>query len=291
MKLIKTFITGLRNSYHVAVNDSILLLIDQYGAESLGLTSQFITDYQTKVSSFKDAVNRPLASGVTVEVRNADKERDALFRYVRNVLTNIKFSPDAEVAALYPTIDAEILKIYPSSVRYEADHEEYAHIEGFIIDVNRTLSRHISKLGLADALTKLSNANKRFLEAFNSRNSEKQYRLDASALRTKVQQCYEYVVTTVNFYAMQSASTEEAVKEKCQTCQNFIVDVNNVISEYTLRQKQSQGGKKEDAGSGSGTGTAPNGGPMADNNSGDGQVKDELDNGTPIPGSGTSIKS
>ncbi|MBQ0056852.1 MAG: hypothetical protein KBT20_04260 [Bacteroidales bacterium] len=308
--MITRSITSFSNPYYVALSDSVATLIDQYGPENLGLSETFLTGYQGAIQALKDAVNKPRASSMTKEIHDADKQRDRLYRYIRTVLLNTRLSPDAQVAALYPTIQSELLSIYPAKLCREAIHKEYAHIEGFVIDVNRVLSRHMEKLGLTDAVSKLSQANRQFLESFNSRNAEKQFRLDTTKLRKDVQGYFDRMKVTVNYFAQLTDSTIEAEKDKCHSCQGMAIDVENVIKEYYTRAKADavgasgsgngdgngnggqNGGTSGNGGSTSGNGgsTSGNGGPTGSNNSGNGTVSDELNQGTTKPGDGTTVK-
>jgi len=232
-----TAASSMNNGYFVAFHQGNCALIDQYEAKNLGIQEADFLQYKAKIKQINDAVLKTQGSDKTAVIAAYDEERDKLFRYVRNVLANLKYSTDAELAALYATAQAKILKVYPSSIASENNQEETAHINGFLVDVRKFFAKEISKLGISTALTALETANENFQKAFLERSDELAGIEEGATLklRDEIEELYAKMACAINYGASRTDATDETSVSVCTFCTDFIA----VHNQYSSEVKQS----------------------------------------------------
>ena len=246
MKKITSFYQRrLNNAYHVNFHSNVLAMIEQYGEDSIGLSTSILNQYKAEIGKETDAVKRSTAMAETPLIREQDEIRDNLFRYVRNVLVNLQYSPDAQLKELYATAKAKILTLYPASIAQESDNEESAHLRGFILDVRTLFKDKLTAMGIDNALKSLETANDRLQELYVTRaaaiaaNSAEA----TSAFRAAVEETYAKIVSRIVYTAQLTELTDESSTMMRQTCEKFIDAMNQLIA----RTLQSATGSKNGA--------------------------------------------
>ncbi len=268
--LIKTASTGsMNNAYFVAFHQSVKAMIDKAGVANLGINQTDFSKYGHYIQLLNDAVLRTQGSDKTALVAAYDEERDKLFRYIRNVFANLKYSTDKELIALYETALAKILKVYTSKIANEGNQEETAHINGFIVDVRKFFGDQLTKLGISGVLTALETANENFQKAYLERTTELANIEEGMTekYRAEVEECYERIALTINYYNIQTNSSDETITEIRTVCIDFTLDLNQYISEIWQSIKLSKALKKEEKHNSNGTSTKPSGGSSTGGNS------------------------
>ncbi len=248
---------------------SVKELIAQAGAENLGLKSGLFEQFGQKLALLNDAVNATQGSDKTPIIAQYDEERDRYFRYIRNVLANLRNSIDPHLAALYETANTKILRVYPASIAHEASQQETAHLTGFIVDMRKYFGDELSKLGIASALTALETANGNFQKTYLARTEElSNYPEGATQqYRAELEQLYAQIEVTVNYWATLTGATDEASIERQLACADFTNVLNEYIDELWLSIKVGRALSKEGgtsgskpSGGGSGSSSKPSGG-------------------------------
>ncbi len=228
---------SMNNAYFVSFHQSIAALLENNGIDSLGIQDSVFNAYKADIAKLNDAVLRTMGSDKTAIIADYDTQRDKLFRYVRNVLINTKFSSDPEIAALYETALTKILKVYPSKIATESNQEESAHIAGFIIDVDKFFHNQLVKLGIDGALKALETANNNFQKTFLERSDELASIEDGATIkyRAAVEESFALISVTMNYFASRTDSTDEVIMARCNSCSYCI----GIINQFTSEVKQS----------------------------------------------------
>lgn len=218
------------------------LVGEQGGAENLGIPASTFAEFENTLAMLSDAVNATQGSDKTSVINDYDKLRDRYFRNVRNVLANLKYSTDPELAALYETAHAKILKVYPASIANEPGQQETAHIAGFVLDVEKFFHSYLSKLGIASALSALTKANEDYQKTYLERSDElAQIEEGATArYRAKLSELYAQMEVNVNYYnALEGAADEDSLARH-NACLAFTQVLNEYIDELWQSVKQSR---------------------------------------------------
>ncbi len=237
-------------------------VIDNAGYAQLGIKEADYQAFCLNYNKLSDAVNATQGSDKTTQINAYDEERDNQFRFIRNILANLKYSTDKELAGLYETANTKILKVYPSNIANEPKQEETAHIIGFAIDIRKYFGEHLNKLGIATALTALETANGNFLATFLDRSNElaNQVEKATETYRAELEKIYARMELTINYNASLTDATTEKEIELCSTCTEAMGIMNQYIDELWQSIKLSKALKKEDKTNSNGTSTKPSSG-------------------------------
>lgn len=234
MKKVSQFsLNRFNNAYHVNFHSNVMAIIEQFGEDSIGLSTSAFNRYKSDIAAETDTVKRSQASPETPKIREADEKRDQFFRYVRNVLANLQFAPDAETRALYDDAKAKILNLYPSTLVNESINEESAHLRGFIMDVRNTFKTKLEVLGISAALNALEKANNDLQELYVTRAQN--IAANGSDLTTRcraaVDDDYQGIITMVEYSAMVMGQlSDESSQMIAKTCNTFIETLNQLIT-------------------------------------------------------------
>lgn len=230
MYKFNTFKFGsMTNAYHISTHHSLSELLTTYGDTQLGIAEALLTKYRGKMKELQNKVKQSTSSSNTELLRAADTERDQLFRYIRNVLSNLENSPTPALSETFPLVKAQILDIYPASLINEADNVQTALIRGFVEDIHRYLQEHLAAYGITDALTKLGESNDRFQQLYLQRVVE-QSNNDSGLtlkLRGEVDELFLQMEVILEYWANQEATDENAAN--VTKAQEFI-KVSNELS-------------------------------------------------------------
>ena len=241
MIVIKSANLGrLSHPNFVAFMERIKKMIANHGGTALGIEPSVLTQFNADVEAFHDIVNRTTGSDLTVRLAELDTQRDQLYRYIRNVLNNVKNSPDTQVTALCDVINAKLLSVYETSVADAANSVESAKISGFVTDVRQFLSKEqISLLGITSELDELLACNAEYDATFVARSEEKSKTAQglAEELRKAITESYSRIELTVTLFASRSDAPYATYSEKCTA---FISAVNVFISDFRARVKASE---------------------------------------------------
>lgn len=272
MKITSINLERMTNAYHVAFHQQIEKVITTSGETALGIQAADLAKYRDALTLLQDAVLRTQGSDKTTLLKTLDDQRDNYFRFVRNVLANLKFSNEESKKALYETAHAKILKLYPASVASEGYQEEYAHINGFIVDVRKFFASDLVKLGIKDMLDALEETNDAFQAAYADRAEELSQTETGFTLkcRTLVDEAYDNMTLAINYYASRSDAADEATMNFCSNALHVLPVINEVIAGFQQSIKQSKALRKESVSSNGGSGSSQNGGSSKPSSNGGG---------------------
>lgn len=265
--ILKMGVTRLTNTYHISFHASFYNLVNEAGADQLGIPQNMIEAYKAAIDREQDLVNRSMTSDKTAVIRQHDQERDRLYRFIYNVLTNTENSADPAVVELYATVEAKILSNYSPSISREGDQKETALIRGFLLDIDSFLGNAaVAKLGIREAMNKLAEANEAFQMAYLSRVQEQAESGTGVALecRARTDEQYQSIVTVLNYYASRRDSSDETVMSFYVNCMSFIPNANMLIKRVRAVVKAgrslSDAASSESGHSGSSSGSSSNSG-------------------------------
>ena len=246
MKKVTVFsLARFNNAYHVNFHSNVLAMIEQYGEDSIGVSTSLLNQYKAEIGKETDAVKRTTAMEETQKIRELDTARDQSFRYVRNVLVNLQYSPDKELAALFDSVRVKILNMYPASIATESDNEESAHIRGFVLDIRENFKTKIEKMGLTAALDALEKANNDLQELYVTRaaNHAANGTEVTVKCRAAVDEDYSRIVSRIEYTAQLTELTDESSVMIRKTCETFIDALNALITRTWQSVNMGKNGK------------------------------------------------
>ncbi len=217
--------------------------IEQNEAEKLGVDGMMTTFNET-LQKLVDQVYNTTGSAYTAAMIAADERRVAIFRRIRLRLQTVLYAESNEtLLACKDTVQYHLLGKYPSKVAQSAYHGKTAIIQGFLLDLRTKLDGEaLAALGIAGDIENLEAVNNEFIEAYNSRateRSEGDTGLTAS-LRVDMNELYQQICVTTQYFANLS---DEANAEKAAACQAFIGALNIILSDAKKRLAQRQNGE------------------------------------------------
>ena len=233
MKKVTNFaMVRFNNAYHVNFHSNVIAMIEQYGEDSIGISTSMIKSYKESIALETDAVKRSMSASETKALREADAKRDNGFRYVRNILNNLQYSTNPTDQVLYEMAKEKILNIYPSTIPDESDNEESAHIRGFILDVRNYFKNDLEKLGISAALTALEDANDKLQEQYITRAENKASVGNefTKKCRNAVDEAYQMIIVRIEYTGQLTELTDESSVMVRQTCERFIDALNALIA-------------------------------------------------------------
>lgn len=254
---------SMNNAYAVAFHQGAYEQINTAGASALGIDNKILYDYHSTIIALNDAVLGTQGSDKTALISELDSERDRLFRFCRNTMANLKLHTDDKLRALSETAEAKILRVYGYKITRESNHEETAHIFGFVTDMRKYFGTQLAALGLDKAITNLETANQAFQTAFLERNEElAQVTPGITALlREKAEELYDRMRIVIAFHANNESDTSEEETSRCDACKDFAKVHNEYIDSIkqsiALGKSLSKSGGNSDS---TNTNTKPSGG-------------------------------
>lgn len=225
-------------------------LVTQSGVKNLGLHEPTYNEFCSRLDQLSDAVNATQGSDKTPVIGQYNKERGRYFRYIRNVLANLRFSTDPTLAALSDTAKTKILKVYPAKIANEAGQQETAHVAGFVLDVRNFFADQLDKLGIKAALTALETANNNFQSTFLERSDELSSIDDGmtAKCRAQLEELFRQMEVTLNYNASLTYADDEKSVMLQAASANMISVLNQYIDELWQSIKQGKAQSKETPG-------------------------------------------
>lgn len=259
-------LTSLKNAEHVQYHTNVRNLITTTGLEKLGLNSLLMEPYNLAISKEQDVVNRSAASPYTLEMEEADKKRDLIFRRVRHKLQLCELDEEGSVLnQLSPTVKKNLLNKYPGSVVTLPYQEETANISGLVMDCRTLLSEEqLDAIQIQEDLTALEAANELFNQMYQERVSEKAtgYTMPSVKLRAATDEAYTLLVLQINQIANDPTPANQT---KVDACREMVGKINVIINDARNRLNQrtnNTAANEEEAGENGAAGNA-NGTPAA----------------------------
>ena len=247
MKKVTTFsLSRLNAAYHVNFMNNTAAIVEQYGEDSLGLTTKLFAKFKDDINAEQDAVSKSTASAETQKIKEQDALMNRYFRYVRNMLVNTQYGNTQELQDIYTRAKAAILCIYPGSIVNESWNEKSAHVRGFVLDVRNILKADLTKLGISDALNALEQALNKLQELYVTRTSNQAaYGTEVSSkCRAAVDEDYQQIVCRIEYTAQLTELTDESSVMIRQTCETFIETLNQLIARTWQSINQGKAQKK-----------------------------------------------
>ena len=232
----------LKNAEHVQLHANVRSVIENADAEELGLSSLVYNPYRQAINVEQDIVNKATGSPYTIEMQQADEQRDRIFKRCRMKLSLCELEePTTEAYKASPTVRKHLLDKYSGSVPSLPYQEESATITGFVLDCRNLLtSEQVRALGIDGDLDDLDSANQRFCRMYQERVTEKaegDTQL-SQKLRAATDQAYQLLSITLMSLANDPT---EVNKTKTQLCRDCVTKINVVIQDAKNRLSQRLG--------------------------------------------------
>lgn len=224
--------------YHVNVRNAIL----EAGAENLGLPDPFFNPYTQAIDIEQDVVNRASGSAYTLEMEQADKKRDLIFRRVRHKLSLCELEKESSIMSMASAVvKKNILSKYPGSITVLPYQEETAHIAGLILDCRNILSEEqLDAFGISEDLEELETTNNHFAQMYQGRVTEKAEgnAMLSAKLRAATDNAYFVLVLALNQLANDPTP---ANKERSEANRTLIQKINVIANDAKNRLNQRLG--------------------------------------------------
>ncbi len=230
------------NAEHVQYHVNVRNAITETGADKLGLPDPFFTPYNQAIDIEQDVVNRASGSAYTLEMEEADKKRDLIFRRVRHKLNLCELEKESSVInQASAVVKKNILSKYPGSITNLPYQEETAHIAGLILDCRNILSEEqLDAFGITDDLEELEATNNHFALMYQGRVTEKAEgnAMLSAKLRAATDNAYFVLVLALNQLANDPTP---ANKERTDQNRALIQKINVIANDAKNRLNQRLG--------------------------------------------------
>ena len=236
MKILSIILLHLRNSAHFQFHTSFVELVTKIGAETLKI-KQLFDAYLLHYKAVDEALKKITKSAVTAEIREADRERDRLFRGLAdtNKAALNHFDPQVKAAAKRLKI---VLDTYGNVAPKPLD-EETSDIYNLMQDLTSSkYAQDAAKVGLTNWIKELEQSNKTFNKLMTGRDAESAEKTDLvlRKCRKDLDGAYRAIIKRV------SALVEiEGEKEY----RDFIRNLNIIITRYSNVVAQRAGKSKK----------------------------------------------
>ena len=234
---LNTFsVARLNNAEACAFYNNVQRVINDLDPDNFPMPADLQSQYGTKLQKLIDQVYNSSASAYTAAMQTADKKRCSIYRRIRLKLQTVLYTESGDATYAYrDVIEADLLGKYGSDVPQMALQEKTAILKGFVYDVQNTLSTAgMQAVGVSSDVTALDDANEAFVNAYNSRTSE---RAEAEqgltlSLRNDLLSIFKQTAYLALYYANSTLTTDAA---KTSECQKFINYANQLLAEAKTR--------------------------------------------------------
>ena len=233
----KISFSKLTNPLHVAFMNTIIAILNDFGAGRLGLKESLLDSFTKTVGEEQLIVNRSRASMHTKELDAYDAQRDNYFRAVIYKLKALLYEDHMEAEVSRETmkiIEVNLLNVYPISIFSDPVQVQTAKISGFIADVNRLIEPYIETIGIQKDLQELKKANELYAQAYISRVAERSESVSAAECRAKSEalytQCVYYIGGRANEFI--DEEVDEMAKMEIEKCADCLSKLNQAIKEF-----------------------------------------------------------
>lgn len=251
-------LSRLKAARHVAFHKAVLTIIQNQGADRLGLTEGEVQAYTDAIAAEQDWVNVAFGSEYTTRMEQRDAERKAVAQDILYRLAYSRYSSSSVASAAFESAKQNILDRYKgiAALDYSA---RTATIAGLLMDLDKMNPAVLQALGIDELAKTLTDANDNFTRAFLSRNAQR-VRLAGtlSECRKACDTLYTATLCTPAGLANLSdgyiqAIADAAQREKMAATRDlaatFVKQVNEVINYFNTQYLKS-GAKTAGAGEG-----------------------------------------
>ena len=220
-----------RNAEHVQFYTNVRNVINQAGAETIGMAQSVFMPFLQAIAKEQDIVNRATASTYTREMDAVDKERVRIFRLVRRKLDLVNYvGEDSPLYKLQGIVNTALLGKYSSSVASLPYQEKTSTLTGLVQDCRTLLkSADVKAIGIDDDLDALEAENQHFNQLYQERISERSLNpVVSTELRNDTDNAYKIVVLWLNALAN---CQDTAKAEQTEACRECVSQVNQVVKE------------------------------------------------------------
>ena len=247
---------GKFNNYeYTNFMDRFCTLTIQTGAEVLHYEQADMDRLLMLKSLMQDLVAHTTSAEETEDMKELDKKRDSLGRYIIDTVRagqDVPLETKAEAAkTLY-----RVLKPYEGFYSLP-NMQETTAIKGLLVDIStEKYVECITALGLADYVDELERVNTEYAALTDQRSIAKETNMkaDSATLRNEMDALYEYITTVV--FAYNVITPAEELAQYIRRVNVFINDANTAYNQRTGNTKKT-GDKVPAPPSSSGTDTSP----------------------------------
>lgn len=225
------YFKGLSNSRMSTFMERFNSIVKKLTDESYGLIA-LLAALVVQVEEMVDIVNQSFKSALSKLIIEDNELRTTILKHILNRIQNSLISPDAAVVD-----SANALKIvtdpYKKTIRKNI-HEKSAGINGLIYDLKKAENLpHVTKLGLNQSLDQMQVANDRYNTNYMQRESAR-----ASIVIGRTNICREKLEEL--YYEITDRVFALSVMVPSGILNLAIEDINQLITDTKLKQKQSE---------------------------------------------------
>ena len=211
---------------HYQYAGHVLRMCKEAGVEKLTAVLKPLEDALKRED---EALNYPRSKEGSKELDTLDSVRDTAYQALMRALGVAELSADADEAKAADKLK-EVAKRYPGVVRANYDRET-GLIENFVTDLKSTeCTAAITKLKLADAITRLETANTAFGDCYHNRYKSGRTVDDLKELRVATDDAIDKVLLRV--VALNELDPGEAITALIQHYNNYVHDRHTVIKQH-----------------------------------------------------------
>ena len=211
---------------HYQYAGHVLRMCKEAGVEKLTAVLKPLEDALKRED---EALNYPRSKEGSKELDTLDSVRDTAYQALMRALGVAELSADADEAKAADKLK-EVAKRYPGVVRANYDRET-GLIENFVTDLKSTeCTAAITKLKLADAITRLETANTAFGDCYHNRYKSGRTVDDLKELRVATDDAIDKVLLRV--VALNELAPSEKITAVIQHYNNYVHDRHTVIKQH-----------------------------------------------------------
>ena len=231
---------GKFNNYeYTNFMDRFCTLTTQTGAEVLHYEQADMDRLLMLKSLMQDLVAHTTSAEETEDMKELDKKRDSLGRYIIDTVRagqNVPLESKAAAAkSLY-----RVLKPYEGFYNLP-NMQETTAIKGLLLDIStEKYVECITALGLADYVDELERVNTEYAALTDQRSIAKETNMkaDSATLRKEMDPLYEYITTVV--FAYNVINPAEELAQYIRRVNVFINDANTAYNQRTGNTKKTE---------------------------------------------------
>ena len=240
---IKPFaLSRLTNAYHIAFMGIVKQIIEDNGAELLGIDEKMKTKLDQVLRAEEDVVNKARKSNLTNYLNVTDEKRDKYFRSIHYhlLLSVIKLKDDPNNHFVATSLENHFIEQYPLSICNERSQNKTAKYRGLLHDLKTRMGGILETLGIESDMAALKEANDDYEHTYLERLNERSDAVSTASLRTATEDAFHQICFQISYIANQESNVPEDML-KIESCQTAIQSINQLIKDYKSKLKDTGG--------------------------------------------------
>ena len=234
-KIIRITLDKLRNEEHFRFMTIIRAFLGLKTPEEMGLTPELVTKFESYYNAEDISLEQLVKSGYTDKIKNADSERDDIFKYLKNTVKTFLKHFDAAKREAAETLIILFDK-YGDVAAKDYDNETAA-VYNITQDLYDKYSAEVALLGIADSVEKLEELNDICGSLIDNRDLEKSEKpaIKVPEARKAIDECYMEIVARIEAFMLLNPA---------HGLESEINKLNATVTRYNNRLAQRKGRAK-----------------------------------------------